>query len=200
MENTSGGGSTATVPAEIDRWNWGAFLLNWIWGVGNNTFIALLMFVPLVNIAMLFVLGAKGSAWAWRNRRWESIAAFKAAQRKWARWGFAATGLFALLFAGMFIAIFASLKGSPAYQMAVRAVNSSPQAIQVIGRPVSTGTPSGSIRVSGPDGEASLAFSAEGPVGSGTVYVKATKSLGQWKLDKAVLEDAESGQRIDLLE
>jgi hypothetical protein len=21
------------VPAEIDRWNWGAFLLNWIWGV-----------------------------------------------------------------------------------------------------------------------------------------------------------------------
>ena len=20
------------IPAEIDRWNWGAFLLNWIWG------------------------------------------------------------------------------------------------------------------------------------------------------------------------
>ena len=30
------------IPPEIDRWNWGAFLLNWIWGVGNNTFIALL--------------------------------------------------------------------------------------------------------------------------------------------------------------
>jgi len=25
------------VPAEIDRWNWGAFLLNWVWGIGNNT-------------------------------------------------------------------------------------------------------------------------------------------------------------------
>lgn len=34
------------VPPEIDRWNWGAFLLNWIWGVGNNTFIALLTLVP----------------------------------------------------------------------------------------------------------------------------------------------------------
>jgi len=29
------------IPAEIDRWNWGAFLLNWIWGIGNKTFIAL---------------------------------------------------------------------------------------------------------------------------------------------------------------
>ncbi len=34
-----------TVPAEIDRWNWGAFLLNAIWGIGNNTFIALLTLV-----------------------------------------------------------------------------------------------------------------------------------------------------------
>lgn len=42
--NTSGQGKNATVPAEIDRWNWGAFLLNWIWGIGNHTFIALLMF------------------------------------------------------------------------------------------------------------------------------------------------------------
>lgn len=64
MENTSGGGSNAMVPPEIDRWNWGAFLLTWIWGVGNNTFIALLMFVPFVNIVMWFVLGARGSAWA----------------------------------------------------------------------------------------------------------------------------------------
>ena len=35
------------IPPELDRWNWGAFLLNWIWGVGNNTYIALLTLVPL---------------------------------------------------------------------------------------------------------------------------------------------------------
>jgi hypothetical protein len=70
LENTSGQGKSASIPAEIDRWNWGAFLLNWIWGIGNNTYIALLMFVPFVNMVMLFVLGFKGSAWAWRNKRW----------------------------------------------------------------------------------------------------------------------------------
>src|ERR1019366_10250458 len=53
MENTSGQGVAAVVPPELDRWNWGAFLLNWIWGIGNNTFIALLMFVPVVNIVAL---------------------------------------------------------------------------------------------------------------------------------------------------
>jgi hypothetical protein len=200
MENTSGSGDASVVPAEIDRWNWGAFLLNWIWGVGNNTFIALLMFVPFVNVVMLLVLGAKGSAWAWCNKRWESTEAFKSTQRKWALWGFAATGIFIFLFVGMFFVVFASLKGSEAYQMTIRAINSNPEAVEVLGQPVSTGIPSGSIRVSGPDGEANLSFSAEGPKGNGTVYVKATKSLGLWKLNGAVLEDSKSGQRIELVE
>ena len=84
MENTSGHGVAADIPAELDRWNWGAFLLNWIWGIGNNTFIALLMFVPVVNLVMPFVLGAKGSAWAWRNKRWDSVDHFKRVQRLWA--------------------------------------------------------------------------------------------------------------------
>ena len=75
------------IPPEIDRWNWGAFLLNWIWGVGNNTFIALLTLVPIVGFVMLFVLGAKGSRWAWRNGRWDSVAHFKRVQRLWAIWG-----------------------------------------------------------------------------------------------------------------
>jgi hypothetical protein len=76
------------VPAEIDRWNWGAFLLNWIWGVGNNTFVALLTLIPFFGILIMpFVLGAKGNAWAWRNGRWDSIEHFKRVQRLWAIWG-----------------------------------------------------------------------------------------------------------------
>lgn len=31
-----------TIPAEINRWNWGAFLLNVISGIRNKTYIALL--------------------------------------------------------------------------------------------------------------------------------------------------------------
>ena len=200
MENTSGGGSSAVVPAEIDRWNWGAFLLNWIWGIGNSTFIAFLMFVPFVNMVMPFVLGAKGSAWAWRNKRWENVEAFKTTQRKWVRWGLAAICMFIILFAGLFFAISSAMKGSVAYQMAVSTLNANAEAAQILGQPISTGMPAGSIRVSGPDGEASLSFSAEGPNGKGTVYVKATKSLGQWKLDEAVLDDSKSHRRIDLAE
>jgi hypothetical protein len=190
----------APVPPEIDRWNWGAFLLSWIWGIGNNTFIAFLTFVPFVGIVMPFVLGAKGSAWAWRNKRWESVEDFKATQRKWAIAGLITIAALVVLTAASLTAIFASLKGSEAYQMTVQALNADAEAVEVLGQPIETGIPNGSFRESGPDGEASLSFSAEGPNGSGTVYVKATRSLGQWQLQDAVLEDSNGGRRIDLVD
>ena len=56
QQYTSGLGKQSVVPPEVKGWNWGAFLLNWIWGIGNSTYIALLMFVPLVNIFMFFIL------------------------------------------------------------------------------------------------------------------------------------------------
>jgi hypothetical protein len=83
-DNMSGQGAHAAVPPEIQRWNWGAFLLHWIWGIGNETYIALQVFVPVVNVVMMFVLGAKGSTWAWRNSRWRDIAHFQRVQRLWA--------------------------------------------------------------------------------------------------------------------
>ena len=81
--NTSGQGKTAAIPPEIKGWNWGAFLLNWIWGIGNETYIAFLCFIPFVSFVMIFVLGAKGNAWAWRNKRWDSVEQFKRVQKKW---------------------------------------------------------------------------------------------------------------------
>ena len=188
----------AAVPPEIDRWNWGAFLLSWIWGIGNNTFIAFLTFVPFVGIVMPFVLGAKGSAWAWRNKRWQGVEEFKAVQRKWAIAGLITIVGLVVLSAAMLTAIFASLKGSEAYQMTVQALNADAEAVEILGQPINTGIPDGNIEVRGPQGEASLSFSAEGPNGTGTVYVKATKALGQWQLDGAVLEESKSGRRIDL--
>jgi len=81
--NTSGQGKSAIVPPEIRGWNWGAFGLSWIWGIGNSTWIALLAIVPIVQIVMIFVLGAKGNEWAWQNRYWKSVDDFKKAQRVW---------------------------------------------------------------------------------------------------------------------
>ena len=79
----------AEIPRELDRWNWGAFFLNWIWGIGNSTWIALLTFVPVVGFVMMFVLGARGSRWAWRNRAWRDAEHFRKTQRAWAIAGLA---------------------------------------------------------------------------------------------------------------
>ena len=88
VENNSGQGKMAGLPPQLYGWNWGALFLNWIWGIGNNTFIALLCLLSLINIVMIFVLGAKGNEWAWQNKRWQSIEHFKRVQRLWAIWGF----------------------------------------------------------------------------------------------------------------
>ena len=86
--NTSGKGESTETPSIVKRWNWGAFLLNWIWGLGNNTYIALLCLIPFVNFVMIFILGLKGSEWAWKNKHWQSIEQFRSVQIRWAWGGF----------------------------------------------------------------------------------------------------------------
>src|ERR1700761_8586687 len=124
------------IPAEIDRWNWGAFLLNWIWGIGNNTFIALLMLIPVVGLVMPFVLGAKGSVWAWRNGQWRSIEHFKRVQRLWAIWGAVIWLVAIVLFGGIFFGVFYALKSSEAYQLAVSRLESNTGAVAALGAPI----------------------------------------------------------------
>lgn len=87
MGNTSGQGKSAVIPAEIKKWNWGAFFLSWIWGLGNNVFIALLSLIPGLNLIMSIVLGIKGNEWAWQNKQWNSIEDFLRIQKRWAWWG-----------------------------------------------------------------------------------------------------------------
>jgi hypothetical protein len=198
MENTSGQGKLAAVPPEIDRWNWGAFLLNWIWGIGNDTFIALLMFVPIVNIVMPFVLGAKGSAWAWKNRKWDGVEHFKSVQRKWAIWAIVVCVVFiGLCVSGVFVA-FVAVQNSEAYQIGVSKVQANQEAIAELGMPITTGFPMGSIEISGASGTANISFAVEGPKSKGTVFVDAVKDLGQWKAKRIVLEIEKSGKRINL--
>jgi hypothetical protein len=83
--NTSGQGSNALVPQEIQGWNWGAFLFSWIWGIGNNVWLALLALIPYVGFVMAIVLGIKGNEWAWKSKRWDSIEHFKKTQGTWSK-------------------------------------------------------------------------------------------------------------------
>jgi hypothetical protein len=197
VDNTSGQGEHAIVPPEIRRWNWGAFLLNWIWGVVNETYISLLMFVPLVNVVMIFVLGAKGSEWAWRNTRWRDVAHFKRVQRLWAIWGFVAWGVVIAFYGGFTLLFILMFPKFEPYIMAVGQLIESPAAISELGQPIQPGFPWGSFSTSGDNGQAELSFSAKGPKGHGTVYADATKSGGTWRLTRLDLV-VDGGRRIDI--
>jgi len=106
-------------PPELQKFNWGAFLLSWIWGLGNNTYITLVVFVnliicwiPVINFVVpigLFIwLGIKGNQWAWQNKEWNSVEHFNTVQKKWVFWGlmiqlilFVAIILLAFLYVGI---------------------------------------------------------------------------------------------------
>jgi hypothetical protein len=189
------------VPPEIDRWNWGAFLLNWIWGVGNNTFIALLTLVPVVGILIMpFVLGARGSRWAWRNGRWDSVEHFKRVQRLWAIWG-AVIWIGVIVFYGaLFGGLFHMLTDSEAYKLGMSKLQASPVAANVLGAPISAGFPTGSISIAGASGEALLSFSATGAKAKGQVFVEAVKKEGVWSIRRMTLKVDGQDEVINLLD
>jgi len=91
---TSGLGALSLLPPELRGWNWGAFLLTWIWGIGHNVWIALVALgglIPyvgwIISIVMAIVLGVRGNEWAWQNKTWDSIESFRKTQRTWMWWG-----------------------------------------------------------------------------------------------------------------
>lgn len=198
VDNTSGQGPASQVPPQVQGWNWGAFLLSWIWGIGNNALLALLVFVPFFGFVWWFVVGAKGSEWAWRNKRWDSVAHFQATQRRWAKWGVAVLAAGIAFGAAIVFGIVGLLKDSEAYKLAQQRLDGDERVAEIVGRPLSTGVPMGQIHVSGPRGSASLSFSVEGPKGQGTVFVEARKHLGEWKIDRLVFEEEGTRRRIDL--
>lgn len=74
------------LPPGVAGWSWGAFLLNWIWAIGNRTWIGLFALVPYVGFVMAIILGIKGREWAWRNGKWDSVDHFNRVQRTWSQW------------------------------------------------------------------------------------------------------------------
>ena len=75
------------VPAEVKGWNWGAFMFNWIWGIGNKTYLPLLTLIPIFNIVWIFIVGAKGNEWAWQKGDYQDVETFNKVQATWGRAG-----------------------------------------------------------------------------------------------------------------
>lgn len=101
-ENTSG--MRGAVPPQIAalRWNWGAFLLSFLWTVNHKMawgwgilVLSLLSAIPLVggifslaNLGIAIYLGAKGHQLGWQNRRFEGgLTQYFAVQNVWLKWG-----------------------------------------------------------------------------------------------------------------
>lgn len=84
---------TKEFPQELQKFNWGAFFLTWIWGIGNKSYIALwallsciVSAIPLIGVLAIgfnIWLGIKGNEYAWQNKNWESVEQFNNVQKKW---------------------------------------------------------------------------------------------------------------------
>lgn len=79
--------SFRTVPQEIKGWNWGAFMFNILWGIGNKTYLPLLCLIPIFNLVWIFVCGFKGNTWAWQKGDYQDVETFLAVQKTWNRAG-----------------------------------------------------------------------------------------------------------------
>ena len=172
------------IPPELDRWNWGAFLLTWIWGIGNRTWIAFLVFVPLVNLVIWVLLGLRGSRWSWEKGGWKNAQEFRTAQKTWAIIGAIVWIALPALGFAIFFGVMSLVKSSGAYEQALAELRASPQAIQAFGEPIEPGfLVAGSIETSGTRGSATLSIPVSGPKASGWAETEAVKSFGTWKIE-----------------
>lgn len=189
------------IPPKLDKWNWGAFFLNWIWGIGNSTYIAFLMFVPFVNFIFIFILGAKGSQWAWKNRIWENEEHFIRTQRNWARMGCLLPLIITALAGALIFGIFSIMKNSDAYKISMREVRANTEVIEILGSPITPGwLVFGSINVdANGSGKAYISIPIFGPKGDGKVESSAIKSNGIWQLQLLKVRIENSGKVITII-
>ncbi len=91
------------LPNGPEGFNWGAFFLSWIWGIGNNSIKAILLGL-FFNIPLLtpIILGLKGNKWAWKNKHWNSVGEFKSKQKTWAIVGLVLNFIFVPVYIGLF--------------------------------------------------------------------------------------------------
>jgi cytochrome oxidase complex assembly protein 1 len=104
---------------------------------------------------------------------------------------------------GFFITtmFFGAMKSSDAYKMALARAKADPRVTNALGSPIEDGFfASGTTNVSGTSGHADMTVPISGSKGKGTLYFVASKFAGQWTFSKLMVEMANTGQRIDLIE
>ncbi len=193
--------STAAAGADAFGWNWGAFLLNWIWCLGNGVLIPVFFcFFPPTAWAMPFVLGIKGDAWAWEKRGYMGFERFRRAQRAWALAGAAIWGVLLLCIGAAAYYGLPLLSESEVYTNAVRRVQEDPRVRDALGDPVEASFfINGEITVNNGAGRGDLTFDVSGPKGSGTVRAVSKRTDGAWTPEYLAVRVHATGETIVLV-
>jgi Cytochrome oxidase complex assembly protein 1 len=109
--------------------------------------------------------------------------------------------LFAVFVGSIALIVFSAMKSTDVYKDALERAKANSAVIEALGSPIKEGfLVSGNTNVNGASGEANLSIPISGPIGKGTIYVAANKSLGRWNYSGLIVEIAKTHQRIDLLQ
>lgn len=189
--------------AKIDfpKWNWGAFILTWIWGIGNKTYISLLMFVPIINWIIPFILGFKGYTWAYYNGDWKDRESFFKNQRDWAKWAFIAVGAFVLIITLTFGILITAVPKNEPFKTVIEIIENDPICKEMLGNNIKRGFFwTGSINTSGDSGDAEISFVMKGDKSKANCYFRAYKMLGSWNIEILAVTDVTNGENILLID
>ena len=190
------------IPAYLNKWNWGAFFLNWVWGLGNNVYVALLMFIPGINLIMPFVLGRKGNQWAWKNGNWASEADFLRTQKIWSRVGVGfGIGLPVFIVIMLSSAVF-MLQNTEPFKVSLERLGRNAEVVAALGEPIelSGWIISGNVSYENDTGAADLTYEVIGPKGEGVIHFAAIFEAENWIVEEFTLTMIPEGRVIDLLQ
>ena len=112
--------------------------------------------------------------------------------------GVAAIAAFIFL---LFSLVAGSMRNTDAYRQALAITTADAVVQSRLGQPIEPGRfIMGNLQDSGGSGSADLSIPVHGPKGEAKVYVEASKSVGEWTLNKLVVQfDDGTGDRRDLL-
>ncbi len=95
--------------------------------------------------------------------------------------------------------VFSLMSSSEPYRFALESARNNHEIIQTLGEPIDTGWfTSGAINLHNDNGDANLSIPVHGPLGSGTIYLEATKSAGRWTYSLLKFVSKDSSRSIIL--
>lgn len=213
MQSTN---STLTQKADLSGWNWGGFLLTWIWGLGNRSLVGLTLFLVVIGIGSLKTIIINYVSWldrpwvmdcltylmfiyigimhivhGWYGNRWAWSdgrgQTLVQFKRKQRIWTIIGFVVWLLLLLGMFMSV-RWLDNNEIYQQSLLITKNDPILQTYIGKPITVSPWSlrGGVSQKAEHGIAYYKFTAKGQWQTAAIVVEAIKQNGEWVLKQQI--------------